>query len=101
MRDLLREAKVPASRRALIPLGLTVGEEEGELERLRQCDELGLGGRRERLRDVAAVESSAEAHVGRALSGHERMFPCQSRRLGECREVPGGFVDLALVVPAR
>ena len=41
-------------------------------------DELKLRGRRERLGDVAAIEGSAEAHVRRALSGHERMFPCQS-----------------------
>ena len=32
--DLLREADVPASRRALVLLRLTVGEEQGELERL-------------------------------------------------------------------
>ena len=41
-------------------------------------DELELRRGRERLSDVAAVEGSAKTHVGRALSGHERMFPCLS-----------------------
>ena len=41
-------------------------------------DELELRRGRERLGDVAAVEGSAKTHVGRALSGHERMFPCLS-----------------------
>ena len=35
MRDLLREANMPASRRPLVLLRLTVGEEQRELERLR------------------------------------------------------------------
>jgi hypothetical protein len=30
--------------------------------------------RRERLGDVSAIEGTAEAHVSRALSGHEQMF---------------------------
>ena len=69
---------MPANGRPLVLLRLTVCEEEGELERLRQADELELSGGRQGLGDVAAIESSAEAHVSRALSCNERMFPCLS-----------------------
>ena len=78
MRDLLSEAKMPLNGRPLILLCLILCEEERELERLRQRDELELGRGRERLSDVAAIEGSAEACVGRGLRGHERMFPCVS-----------------------
>src|SRR3954463_1008677 len=74
VRDLLRKADVPASRRPLEFLRLTVGEEQRELERLREANELELRRGRESLRDVRAVEGSAEAHVSRALGVHERMF---------------------------
>jgi hypothetical protein len=50
-----------------------------KLERFCHCDELKLGSRRQRLGDVAAAESSREAHTGGALSGHERMFAEHSR----------------------
>jgi hypothetical protein len=43
-------------------------EEEGELERLGEADELELRGGGERVRDVPAVEGSAETHVSRARS---------------------------------
>jgi hypothetical protein len=33
------------------------------------------GGAPERLRDVAAIEDSAEAHKGRTLRSHEQMSP--------------------------
>ena len=36
---------------------------------------LECGGARERLGDFAAIEGAAEAVVGRALRGHDRMFP--------------------------
>jgi hypothetical protein len=49
----LRESKVPPRRRAAILFRLVVGHEQRELERLRQPDELALGGGRERLRDVS------------------------------------------------
>jgi hypothetical protein len=39
-----------------------------------EADELELGSCRERLGDVSAIERPAQAHVSRALSGHERMF---------------------------
>ena len=54
--------------------GLTIYKEERQLERLRQRHELELGRRRQGFGDVSAVESPAEAHVRRALSGEERMF---------------------------
>src|SRR4051812_28565839 len=47
VRDLLREAKVPASPRPFVLLGLAVGKEQRELERLRKPHELELS-RRER-----------------------------------------------------
>ena len=40
LRDLLRETQMPACRRPLVLLRLTVGEEECAAERLRQGDEL-------------------------------------------------------------
>jgi hypothetical protein len=45
VRHLLQEADVPASGGAAVLLGLFVGEEECQLERFRQCDELNLRGR--------------------------------------------------------
>ena len=78
MWDLLREAKVPADRRPLVLLWLMVDEQQRELERLRKAHELELRGCRERLGYVPAVEGSTEAHVRRALSRHERLFPCPS-----------------------
>jgi len=45
VRDLLREAKVPTSRRPLALLRLTVSQEKPELERLGQADELELSRR--------------------------------------------------------
>jgi hypothetical protein len=73
--DFLPEASMPPRRRPLELLRLTVSEEQRELERLRQRDELELRSGRQGFGDVAAVESSTEAHVRRALSSHERMFP--------------------------
>lgn len=64
---------MPAIRDAVVFLRLLVGEQERELESFCQADELELGGGRQSL-GVPAVEGSAETHVGRALSGHERMF---------------------------
>jgi hypothetical protein len=64
---------MPAEGRALVLLRLLVSEEECQLERFRQWDELELGGRQERLGDVAAVETSAEAHVSRyAIEDYEK-----------------------------
>jgi hypothetical protein len=44
------------------------------LERFVQADVLELRSRGEGFRDVAPIERAAEAHVRRALRGHERMF---------------------------
>ena len=68
---LLYEADMPTSGGAGVFVGLLISEEERQFERLRQGDELELRRCRERFGDSAAVQSSAEAHVGRALGGHE------------------------------
>ena len=73
VRNLGAVAGVPAQRRPPEPLGV-VDQEEDELEGVREADEVELGGRGERDRWVAAVERAAEAAVGGALRGHERMF---------------------------
>ena len=54
---------MPANGGTLIPLRVPVGEEQRELEGVRQRDELELGRSRQRLGDVAAVEGTAEAGV--------------------------------------
>jgi hypothetical protein len=79
VRDFLCEAEVPASGRPLVLLRLVPCEEECELERRRQPDELQLRGGREGFRDVAAIEGSTETHVSRALGRHEHMFTERSR----------------------
>jgi hypothetical protein len=70
----LGKAGVSAKGGALVPRFLALSEQERELERLREADELELRRRRERIRDVAAIKSTAEARIGRALRGHEQMF---------------------------
>jgi hypothetical protein len=65
---------VPAKGGALVPRILFVSEQERQLERLGQSDQLELGSSRERFRGVAAIESSAEAHERGALRGRERVF---------------------------
>lgn len=74
VRDFPCEAEVPASGRPLVLLRFVPCEEECELERLHQPDELQLRGGREGFRGVAAIESSTETHVSRGLRRHERMF---------------------------
>jgi hypothetical protein len=65
---------VPAKGRTL-EARRVLHEEQAQLERLDEADVLELGGRRQRLEYVPAVEGSAEAVVRRALGGHEQMFP--------------------------
>jgi hypothetical protein len=65
---------VPADGGTLVPRVFSVSQQQGQLERLRESDELELTGGRERFRDVAAIEGSAETHEGGALGGHEQMF---------------------------
>jgi hypothetical protein len=66
---------MPAQRGSFIPSRLLVSKQQTELERFVQAHVLELRGRRQSLREVATIEGSAEAHVRRALGGHERMFP--------------------------
>jgi len=75
---LLDEANVPAQGCAVVLLEVPSSEQEGQLERLCEADEVELRGGGEGFGDVPAIEGSAEAHVSRALSSHERMFPCLS-----------------------
>jgi hypothetical protein len=51
---------------------VVVHQQEDELERVREADEVELG----RVRDgrVLRVEGATEAPVGRALRSHEQMF---------------------------
>jgi len=81
VRDLLREAEMPASRRPLVLLRFTVCEEERQLERLGKADEPELGRGRQRLGDIPAIEGTAEPHVSRALSGQEQMFAQSGQRV--------------------
>jgi hypothetical protein len=55
VRDLLKEAEVPASGGALVLLWLLLSEEKRQLERLGQADEMKLGGGRQGFGDVLAV----------------------------------------------
>jgi hypothetical protein len=73
---------VPTQGRALVLRGLPIGEEQGELECVRQPDDLEFGGCRESLGRVAPIERSAKTMVGRALRGHEQMFARRSRGSG-------------------
>jgi hypothetical protein len=75
LRNLPHEACVPTKRRPLVLRWVTIGEEQGELERFYEPDDLDLRSRAERFGDVPTIECSAEAVVSRALRGHERMFP--------------------------
>ena len=67
-------AGVPAQRRPPEPSRI-VDQEENKLERVRQAHDIELGCRGERNGRVPRVERAAEAGVGRALRGHEQMFP--------------------------
>jgi hypothetical protein len=58
------------------PLAPVSSEEKQNLERIDEPDMLELGGRRERLGGVAAVECVAEAVIRGTLRRHERMFAC-------------------------
>jgi hypothetical protein len=58
---------MPAKSRPREALRCIVSQEQAELERLGQADELELGSGRERFGDVATVESAAKAGEGRAL----------------------------------
>jgi hypothetical protein len=73
-----RKAHVPAGGSAVVLLRLLISEEKCELEGFRKADEPEFRGGREGFGDVLAVEGPPEAHVGRALSYHEQMFPCLS-----------------------
>ena len=75
MRNLLREAQMPTSRRALVLLRFAVGKQQRQLEGVRQGNELELGGGGERLRDVRAVKGSAEAREGGALRPSQTHVP--------------------------
>jgi hypothetical protein len=68
----------PSAGRSLVLVRRPVREEQRQLEGFRAADELELGSTRQRLRDVAPIESSAEAHISRALSRHEQMFARRS-----------------------
>jgi hypothetical protein len=57
-----------------LPLRFAVEKEQAQLKSLDEANVLKLGGRRQRLRDVAAVECSSQSVVRRTLGGHERMF---------------------------
>jgi hypothetical protein len=63
------EAGVPAKGRALVPGVFSLSEQEGELERFREADDLELARGGQRLRDVAAVEGTA-ARRGTASYSH-------------------------------
>ena len=72
--DLVAVTGVPAERRAPEAAGI-VDQEQDELERVREADEVELGRRGERQRRVPRVERPAELCVGGAFVGHEHMFP--------------------------
>jgi hypothetical protein len=55
---------VPAHSGAIVLLRVPVSEQERQLERFGEPDEAELGGGREDLTDVFAVERATEAHVG-------------------------------------
>jgi hypothetical protein len=76
---LLDEANVPAESGPFVLLAPPLPAEASVQESFCEPDELELRCGQESFRDVAVIESAAEAHVGRALRGHERMFPQQSR----------------------
>jgi hypothetical protein len=57
---------MPSASCSAVLLRLIVYQEQRELERLCQADELELGGGRQGLGDVPAIERTAEAHVRRA-----------------------------------
>jgi hypothetical protein len=77
---LVDEANVPAHRSPLVLLLIRVSEEERELERFCESDELELGHGGQRFGDVPPIERSTEAHEGRALRGHEQMFALRGTR---------------------
>ena len=74
VRNLSAIAGVPAQRRPPEP-SRVVDQEQDELEGVWEADEVELSGRSQGNRWVAGVEGAAEAAVGRALRGHEQMFP--------------------------
>lgn len=78
--NLAAVPRVPAQRRPAEP-SRVIDHEEDELERLGKAHEVELG--RGRVGDgrIAAVERAAEAAIGRALRGHERMFACGAIRV--------------------
>jgi hypothetical protein len=65
--NLTHEPRVPAKRRSPESLRLLFCEEQAELEGLGQSDMLELGRGRQRFGDVASIERTAEASVGRTL----------------------------------
>jgi hypothetical protein len=70
----------PANRSPLETVRLPLGEHEAHFKGIFQVDgwELGCGGADEQ--KVPRRERSAEVGVGRALDGHERMFPSRAER---------------------
>jgi hypothetical protein len=90
---------MPARRRAAVLLRLIVYQQQRELERLRQPDELELRRCRKRLTDVAAIEGSTEAHVSRALGGHEQMF-AEGSRIYERNAIRVREVGARLTLPS-
>jgi len=99
VRDLLPEPKVQASRRPLIPVGLTVGEEQCELERLRQrglrrltrlpqCCRARAAARRRRVGACAAsvgrcrVRSARQRFYGSSTSEHVSLRDESPQRRG-------------------
>jgi hypothetical protein len=73
VRNLGALAGVPAERCPPEP-SRVVDQEEDELERVGEADEVELGRCGERHGRVVGVEGAAEAGVGGALRGHEQMF---------------------------
>ena len=65
---------MPAQRGSWELLGRLIAEQEAKLEGFAEADVVELRSRGKRLGDIAVIESAAEAHVGRALRGHEQMF---------------------------
>jgi hypothetical protein len=84
--NLAAVATVPPECRAAKALGCLVSEQQAELEGFGQTNVVELGGRRERFRNVAPIECSAEAVVSRPLDGHERMFAQASPKAGRRNE---------------
>jgi hypothetical protein len=65
---------VPAEGGPFVPRILPFSEQKRQFERLPDADKLELAGGQERFGGIAAIEGSAEAHLGRAVRGHEQLF---------------------------